>query len=121
MNPQITTNDPSSLPIPVSTDSSARAVNSSNGQTADQKHYPAQAAASAPPVVQQTHQNTSLSPHAPSVASDADLIEKEWVLKAKSIVSRTKDDPRKQSNEINQFKADYIKKRYNKDIKVSEA
>jgi hypothetical protein len=57
---------------------------------------------------------------APGVADDSDLIEKAWVEKAKEIVGRTKDDPYLQNREINKFKADYIKKRYNKDIKVSE-
>ena len=54
-------------------------------------------------------------------AADIDLIEKEWVLKAKAIVVHTHGDPYKQNKEINKIKADYIKKRYNKDIKqVSE-
>lgn len=58
---------------------------------------------------------------APSVhltAADADLIEKEWVEKAKQIVAQTTGDPYTQNKEINKIKADYIKKRYNKDIKV---
>lgn len=58
---------------------------------------------------------------APSVqlsAADADLIEKEWVEKAKQIVAHTTGDPFMQNKEINKMKADYIKKRYNKDIKV---
>jgi hypothetical protein len=64
---------------------------------------------------------TALAMTTPSMADDADLIEKEWVSKAKAIVERTKDDPRQQSQEINYFKADYLKKRYNKDVKVSES
>lgn len=56
----------------------------------------------------------------PLIADDGDLIEKEWVEKAKEIVNRTRQDPHKQNREINQFKADYLKKRYNKDIKLSE-
>ncbi len=56
----------------------------------------------------------------PLMADDVDLIEKEWVNKAKAIVQRTKDDPRVQNREINKIKADYIKKRYNKEIRVSE-
>lgn len=55
----------------------------------------------------------------PSIADDTDLIEKEWVLKAKEIVERTHDDPYKQNNAIHQLKADYMKKRYSKDIKLS--
>jgi hypothetical protein len=54
------------------------------------------------------------------IADDTDLIEKEWVDKAKEIVDRTQDDPYVQNKEINKIKADYIKKRYNKDIKISE-
>jgi hypothetical protein len=50
---------------------------------------------------------------------DTDLIEKDWVLKAKAIVEHTKEDPHQQKSEISKFKADYLKKRYNKDIKVS--
>lgn len=54
------------------------------------------------------------------MADDADLIEKEWVIKAKSIVMQTKDDPYNQNREMSKVKADYLKKRYNKDLKVSE-
>lgn len=57
---------------------------------------------------------------APASAADDDLIEKEWVLRAKAIVAKTKDDPHLQNKELNLYKADYIKKRFNKDIKVSE-
>ena len=53
-------------------------------------------------------------------AEDADLIEKEWVEKAKEIVERTRHDPYLQNREITKMKADYMKKRYNKDIKVPE-
>ncbi|HEX4773917.1 MAG TPA: hypothetical protein VH234_00140 [Candidatus Saccharimonadales bacterium] len=57
----------------------------------------------------------------PAQASDdADLIEKEWVTKAKQIVERTRNDPYKQSEELTVFKADYMKKRYNRTIKVSQ-
>lgn len=56
----------------------------------------------------------------PQIADDTDLIEKEWVDKAKLIVARTVHDPRQQSIEMNSMKADYLKKRYNKEIKQSE-
>lgn len=54
----------------------------------------------------------------PAIADDVDLIEKEWVNKARSIVERNKNDPYVQNKELNVFKADYMKKRYGKDIKV---
>lgn len=59
-------------------------------------------------------------PVAPLAADDSDLIEKEWVSKAKQIVAATRDDPHLQNREMSRFKADYLKKRYNKDIKVEE-
>ena len=56
----------------------------------------------------------------PQIAEDNDLIEKEWVEKAKQIVEHTKHDPHLQSKEMNHMKADYLKKRYNKDLKLSD-
>jgi hypothetical protein len=70
--------------------------------------------------VQQTTAPSSIGVQGnPSQASDdTDLIEKEWVNKAKQIVEQTKDDPYKQSEELTVFKADYMKKRYNRTIKL---
>jgi len=56
----------------------------------------------------------------PATADDQDLIEKEWVHKAKQIVEKTRDDPYIQSKELTKFKADYMQKRYNKSLKMSE-
>jgi len=53
-------------------------------------------------------------------SDDGDLIEKEWVDKAKQIVEHNREDPYKQSEELTVFKADYMKKRYGKTIKVSQ-
>lgn len=55
----------------------------------------------------------------PLVAADEDLIEKEWVDKAKKIVSDTKEDPYSQEKEVSKLQADYLKKRYGKEIKLS--
>ncbi len=54
------------------------------------------------------------------VTDDADLIEKEWVNKAKQIVDQTRDDPYKQTEELTVFKADYMQKRYGKTIKLNQ-
>jgi hypothetical protein len=54
-------------------------------------------------------------------AKDADLIEKEWVERAKSIISKTADDPHRQKSEVSKMKAAYIRKRFNKVIKTDEA
>jgi len=53
----------------------------------------------------------------PIVDDGGDLIEKEWVNRAKQIVARTRDDPYKQSEELTVFRADYMKKHFGKTIK----
>lgn len=49
-------------------------------------------------------------------AGDDDLIEKEWVDKAKSIIAATKDNPYKREQEINRLQIEYIRKRYGRTI-----
>lgn len=55
----------------------------------------------------------------PTVAADDEVIEKEWVDKAKKIVSQTKDNPYEQEKEVSKLQADYLKKRYGKDVKLA--
>jgi hypothetical protein len=55
-----------------------------------------------------------------STTSDTDLIEKEWVEKAKQIVRSNLENPYEQSKELTALKADYMKQRYNKDIRQSK-
>jgi Txe/YoeB family toxin of Txe-Axe toxin-antitoxin module len=50
------------------------------------------------------------------VAEDADLIEKEWVERAKKIILETKDDPFARTNRVNELQKDYLQKRYNKNL-----
>lgn len=52
----------------------------------------------------------------PLVAGDDDLIEKEWVDKAKKIIAETKDDPYKREQEVGKLQADYLKKRYGHEL-----
>jgi len=73
-----------------------------------------------PPITATPAQTTGVNSSLPAIADDAELIEKEWVNKAKQIINQTKDDPYTQSRELNKVRADYIKKRYNKDMKLSE-
>lgn len=56
----------------------------------------------------------------PAIADDVDVIEKEWVDKAKSIVSSTKDNPHMQEKEVSKLQADYLMKRYGKKMKTVE-
>lgn len=56
----------------------------------------------------------------PVVAADEDLIEKEWVEKAKKVISETKFDPYMQKQAVSRLQADYIYKRYGKSVKLPE-
>ncbi|HRJ90857.1 MAG TPA: hypothetical protein PLU21_01455 [Candidatus Saccharibacteria bacterium] len=52
----------------------------------------------------------------PLTAADDDLIEKEWVDKAKKIVEETRDDPHRREQEVGKLQADYLRKRYGKEL-----
>lgn len=65
-------------------------------------------------------QNHQTLVSAPTVADDGDVIEKEWVMRAKQIVDKTRQDPYNQTKELHKFKAEYMQKRYNKTIKAVE-
>lgn len=50
------------------------------------------------------------------LAADDDLIEKEWVDKAKKIILDTKDDPYTREREVSKLQIEYIRKRYGRII-----
>jgi hypothetical protein len=78
---------------------------------------PAQTAAPvAPDPVVAVQPATPSSTGGPLVADDADLIEKEWVERAKKIILETKDDPFARTNRVNELQKDYLQKRYNKNL-----
>ena len=77
-------------------------------------------AASMQPPVNNAANTPTNATNSPVIADDVDVIEKEWVQKAKEIVTQTKDDPHKQSVELTKFKHDYMNKRYGKDIKLPD-
>lgn len=52
----------------------------------------------------------------PMSAGDDDLIEREWVDKAKKIIVSTKDDPYRREVEIAKLQIDYLRKRYGKEL-----
>jgi len=80
------------------------------------------------PGVSQPQQQTpmpSAMPMSTDVAASAQpedetALDQEWVTKAREIVLRTHSDPYLQSKELSKIKAQYIKVRYNKDIKTVE-
>lgn len=52
----------------------------------------------------------------PILAGDEDLIEKEWVDKAKRIIAATANDPYVREQQINQLQREYLRKRYGKEL-----
>jgi hypothetical protein len=74
----------------------------------------AQSAVQVSPATNATASNTPPEPAIPQIADDVDLIEKEWVEKAKDIVQKTKDNPHVQSKELNKVKDAYLKQRFNR-------
>lgn len=52
----------------------------------------------------------------PLVAADEDLIEKEWVDKAKKIIAETKDEPYKREQAVKKLQIEYVRKRYGRVI-----
>lgn len=81
--------------------------------------------ASPPPVVALPtigSDNTTVQPvvgGTPLVANDDDLIEKEWVDQAKRIIVQTKDDPYRREQEVSKLQADYLRKRYGRELGAS--
>lgn len=57
---------------------------------------------------------------AATLASNDDVIEKEWVTRSKRIVKETKGDPYRKEHEVSKLQADYVKKRYGKEVKVPD-
>ena len=52
----------------------------------------------------------------PSVASDDDVMEREWVDKAKKIIALTKEDPYERGKAIAELQADYLRKRWGREL-----
>jgi hypothetical protein len=71
------------------------------------------------PVADDNQAATQSDDDLPAVAADEDLIEKEWVDKAKKIIAETKDDPHQREKEVGRLQADYLKKRYGKELGAS--
>lgn len=77
------------------------------------------------PVTIPDDQSLVATPSTPTTDSTpskgVDRIEKIWVDRAKAIISQTKDDPFVQKNEVSKVKAEYIRKHFNKDVKLDDA
>ena len=123
--PVTTTSEGERIPVLPTPESGIEAPLERVEQTAEARATAASMAAAGVPVSQPV-QPTAGSPTAqpattsPVVAADADVIEKEWVDKAKKIIQETKDDPYGRTERVNDLQRDYLKKRYNKELETSE-
>lgn len=53
----------------------------------------------------------------PQIADDVDVIEIEWINRAKEIINRTSNDPHSQEQEIDKLHQAYLQKRYGRTLK----
>ena len=78
------------------------------------------------PDVQAVQQAAAQAPAAPAgtgnpaIADDVDVIEKEWVDKAEEVIGKTAGNPHAEEEAVEDLQIDYMKKRYNKDVKKSQ-
>ncbi|MCL1876774.1 hypothetical protein FWF74_01965 [Candidatus Saccharibacteria bacterium] len=117
-SPNIMPTAPESAPIQSQEKLSNHETQIGPGQDQTQTQQDDQAAAV---VVQQVTPivpvaTTTQTTTTPATAADDDLIEKEWVDQARTIVARTKDDPHEQARLAAELMRDYIKKRYGKSV-----
>lgn len=77
--------------------------------------FPAPSMQPAQVIVDSSAATTTLNNN-PNIASHDDIIEKEWVDRAKRIISENSGDPYLQEKAISELQIDYIKKRYGGDV-----
>ena len=112
---------PEYSPAPASPEREAHRESVSGGQgseptfAAPVAQQPPQSAPQLPPMPQTTDDSSDANP---LLAADDDLIEKEWVEKAKKVIAETRHDPHLQEQAVSRLQADYLQKRYNKTVKV---
>lgn len=72
----------------------------------------------APPASDTSQITTTSASHSVASSDDDSKLPKEWILKAKKIINSTRGNPREQSIAINQLKADYLRQRFDIELKV---
>ena len=113
---------PESLPLEERPESLPSKGPEQAGAAINRSPQPSQAAPlTLPPVVVPTQALPTEPPATaaatPTSADDVEIIEKEWVDKARKIVAQTRDDPHRQEQAVEELQRAYLKTRYNKDLK----
>jgi hypothetical protein len=70
------------------------------------------------PVITVPAGDDTVRPVTDGSAKEVDRIEPVWINKAKEIIAKTHDDPYLQKDQMSKVKADYISKRFGKQIKT---
>jgi hypothetical protein len=73
-----------------------------------------------PTPIQDDTSASGVTAQTPAAAADDDVIEKEWVNKAKKVITQTKGDPYTKEREVSKLQADYMQKRYGKQVKMPD-
>lgn len=139
MQPELPTSSPENERLPAANEqrpegeSRANTPEYGNERRSEQQERHAEAAArvsetyrqaqtTAPPLptVVSTGKTTEDDDDIPAVAGDEDLIEKEWVDKAKRIINSTQDDPAQREREVAKLQSEYLRKRYGKEIGATD-
>lgn len=115
-NPEVTPEIPQQTPERGETATPERASEQSAQAQAAMAAQPTPISLPTPVLVAADDAQASITDDMPAVAADDDLIEKEWVDKAKQIISNTRDDPARREKEVGRLQADYLKKRYGKQL-----
>jgi hypothetical protein len=124
INPEVTPNVPAPsmdrLPTLPTPEAGLNTGAERHEQVAELSAAQADAASSAVPITQLAQptvvDDTATATSTPLTAANDDLIEKEWVDKAKQIVSTTTGDPHARGEQVNALQKDYLKKRYGKEL-----
>lgn len=108
-------------PLPTSAEAGLGVGGERYEQVAELSAAQADATSTAVPATQMTttsvvDDTTTASASAPLIAANNDVIEKEWVDRAKKIITDTKDDPNKREQQVGGLRKDYLRKRYGKEL-----
>lgn len=115
---RLSTDDLEAQKAPAAAENQANQPKADDGATTAQ----AQVAAISDDDDDQSEATTTVPASAPTppLAADVDVIEPEWVKKAEEAVAKHRDDPRAEETAVEDLQREYLKARYNLDVKPGD-